>query len=230
MRLSKSNFGAWPDLTGQWTTTKTTSIHCIVTRTWLWPLKGALRNIIVSAYSHYIDSWPMNRACVGHHVVLMRSMLQFAMHYGRYWCRQCHFIRECRRKGLSASTPLPAIDLAALLKDEEENHKLEQIYVTYISIMELLGDPGNPLYTKPHSMAEHFDAMLAGTHAIGDLPGQTCCRDSGVIARIYDDEAKQVWQKILRCLDMRVMDGDLIVPTCLWMPTLILPTGCFVQM
>ena len=44
----------------------------------------ALRNIIVSAYSHYIDSWPMNRACVGHHAVLMRSMLQFAMHYGRY--------------------------------------------------------------------------------------------------------------------------------------------------
>ena len=26
----------------------------------------ALRNIIVSAYSHYIDSWPMNGACVGH--------------------------------------------------------------------------------------------------------------------------------------------------------------------
>ena len=44
----------------------------------------ALRNIIVSAYSHYIDSWPMNGACVGHHAVLMRSMLQFAMHYGCY--------------------------------------------------------------------------------------------------------------------------------------------------
>ena len=26
----------------------------------------ALRNIIVSAYLHYIDSWPMNGACVGH--------------------------------------------------------------------------------------------------------------------------------------------------------------------
>ena len=42
----------------------------------------ALCNIIVSAYSHYIDSWPMNGACVGHHAILMRSMLQFAMHYG----------------------------------------------------------------------------------------------------------------------------------------------------
>ena len=48
----------------------------------------ALRNIIVSAYSHYIDSWPMNGACVGHRAILMRSMLQFAMHYGRYRRRQ----------------------------------------------------------------------------------------------------------------------------------------------
>ena len=44
----------------------------------------ALRNIIVSAYSHYIDSWPMNGACMGHHAILMRGMLQFAMHYGQY--------------------------------------------------------------------------------------------------------------------------------------------------
>ena len=48
----------------------------------------ALRNIIVSTYSHYIDSWPMNGACVGHRAILMRSMLQFAMHYGRYRRRQ----------------------------------------------------------------------------------------------------------------------------------------------
>ena len=48
----------------------------------------ALRNIIVSAYSHYIDSWPMNGACMGHCAILMRSMLQFAMHYGWYRHRQ----------------------------------------------------------------------------------------------------------------------------------------------
>ena len=47
-----------------------------------------LCNIIVSAYLHYIDSWPMNGACVGHRTILMRSMLQFAMHYGRYRHRQ----------------------------------------------------------------------------------------------------------------------------------------------
>ena len=48
----------------------------------------ALHNVIVSAYSHYIDTWAMNRACVGHRAVLMRSMLKFAMHFGRYRCRE----------------------------------------------------------------------------------------------------------------------------------------------
>ena len=79
-------------------------------------------------------------------------------------------------------------------------------------------------------MAEHFDAMTAGTHAIGNLPSRTCCKDDDATARIYEDEPRQVCQKILRCLDMRVMDGDLVVPTCLRTPTLILPAGCFVKM
>ena len=47
-------------------------------------LDKALRNVIGSAYAHYIDSWPMNSACLGHHAILMRSMLHFVMHYGRY--------------------------------------------------------------------------------------------------------------------------------------------------
>ena len=126
--------------------------------------------------------------------------------------------------------PLPAINLATLLTDEEENLKPEQMNIMHISVMDLLGNPGNPLYAKPHSMAKHFDAMTAGACAIGDLPGRTHCKDDDTTTRIYEDEARQVCQKILRCLDMRVMDGDLVMPTCLWMPTLILPTGCFVKM
>ena len=125
---------------------------------------------------------------------------------------------------------MPAIDLAALLDDKEENLKSEQMNLTHASIMELLGDPGNPLYAKPHSMAEHFDAMLAGTRTIGKLPGHTRCRDGDVTARVYEDETRQVCQKILRSLDMRVMDGELIMPTCLRTPTLILPTGRFMKL
>ena len=126
--------------------------------------------------------------------------------------------------------PLPTINLTTLLTDKEENLKPEQMNLLHVSIMDLLGDPGNPLYTEPHSMAEHFDAMMAGTHAIGELPSRTHCRDDDTTTCVYEDEAKQVCQKILRYLNMRVMDGDLVVPTCLQMPTLILPTGHFVVM
>ena len=79
-------------------------------------------------------------------------------------------------------------------------------------------------------MAKHFDAMMLGTHAIGQLPNQGHCKDPEALAHVYEDEAQQVCQKILHCLDVRVMDGDLIVPTCLQMPTLILPMGHFMQL
>ena len=137
---------------------------------------------------------------------------------------------QCRRRGLPPSTPLPAINLATLLTDKEENLKPEQMNMLHVTIMDLLGDPGNPLYAEPHSMAEHFDAMTAGACAMGKLPSRTRCRDDDVTARVYEDEAKQVCQKILRYLDMRVMEGDLIVPTCLQTPTLILPAGHFTVM
>ena len=65
---------------------------------------------------------------------------------------------------------MPPVDLAALLDNKEKKLKLRQINVMHVSIMDLLGDPGNPLYTEPHSMAEHYDAMLAGARALGNLP------------------------------------------------------------
>ena len=79
-------------------------------------------------------------------------------------------------------------------------------------------------------MAEHFDAMMLGARAIGQLPNQGRCKDPEALAHVYEDEAWQVCQKILCCLEVRVMDGDLVVPTCLRMPTLILPTGHFMQL
>ena len=185
----------------------------------------------MSAYSHYIDSWPINGACVGHRAILMRSMLQFAMHYSRYRRHQQHLTKDHKRKGLPSLVLMPPIDLAALLDDKEENLNLRQINVMHASIMDLLGDPGNPLYhAEPHSMAEHYDAMVVGARALGNLPEHTRCRDSGTMARVHKDEAHQVCQKILRCLDMRVMDGDLVVPTCLRIPMLILPARHFVQL
>ena len=125
--------------------------------------------------------------------------------------------------------PSPAIDTDALLTDEE-NLKLKQISATHPRILDLLGDPGNPLYAKPHSMAEHFNAMMIGTCSVGQLPNQGHCRDPEALVHVYEDKAWQACQKILCCLDVRVLDGDLIVPTCLRMPLLILPTGHFMQL
>ena len=133
-----------------------------------------------------------------------------------------------RRKG--APSLLPTIDIAALLEDREEDLRTEQINVMHASVMELLGDPGSLLYAKPHSMTEHFDALVVGAHAIGDLPSHGRCRDNDATAQVHKEEAAQVRQKILRCLDMRVVDGDLVVPTCLRTPTLILPVGHFMQL
>ena len=65
---------------------------------------------------------------------------------------------------------MPSVDIAALLDDEEENLKLRQINVMHVSIMDLFGDPGNPLYAEPHSMAEHYDAMLVGTMLSATCP------------------------------------------------------------
>ena len=92
---------------------------------------------------------------------------------------------------------MPTIDLAALLDDREENLKPEQMNVTHASIMELLGDPGNPSYTEPHSMAEHFDALLVGARPIGELPSHTHCRDGNMTAWVYEDDTTQDCQKIL---------------------------------
>ena len=60
-------------------------------------LDKALRNVIVSAYAHYIDSWPMNGACLGHRAILIQSMLQFIMHYGCYWRRYHYNITQHQR-------------------------------------------------------------------------------------------------------------------------------------
>ena len=79
-------------------------------------------------------------------------------------------MKECRRKGIPPTMLPLAIDVDALLTDEEENLKLEQINTTHLGILDLLGDLGNLLYAKPHSLAEHFDAVMIGACSVGKLP------------------------------------------------------------
>ena len=56
----------------------------------------ALRNVIVSAYSHYIDTWVMNGACMGHCAVENDTMPRSAEGRG--------FPIQCRHQP-STSTP-----------------------------------------------------------------------------------------------------------------------------
>ena len=157
----------------------------------------------------------------------MHSMVGFTLHLGWYRCQEKHFIKELKRKRIPPSMPLPPINVATLLKDPKENLKLEQIRGTHPGAMDLLGDPGSPLYTKPLSMTEFFDAMIIGFHHISYKPKQGWCKDLQTAFWVYVDEVQQVLQKILGCLDMRVLDRDLIIPMCLHMLTLILPPKQF---
>ena len=100
---------------------------------------------------------------MGHHTILMCSMLTFTMHLGHYRCCEKHHIKEYKRKQIPLSTPLPAIDVEVLQTDPEENLKLEQIRGTHPGIMDLLGDLGNSLYAEPLSMTEYFDTMNVRT-------------------------------------------------------------------
>ena len=193
-------------------------------------LEWALRNIIVCAYTHYIDTWTMNGACMGHHAILMHSMLTFAMHRGRYRHQEKHYIKEYKRKRIPLSTPIPPINIPALLHDAKENLKLEQIKGTHPGVMDLLGDPGSPLYAEQLSMTEFFDVMIVGAHHIGDMPKRGHCKDFQTATHVYKDEKHQVIQKIFGCLDMRVIDRNLVMLTCLHMPTLILPHKHFAEL
>ena len=127
---------------------------------------------------------------MGHCAILMHSMLSFTMHLGHYRCHEKHYIKEYKRKGIPLLTPLPAIDVVALLMDSEENLMLEQIRGTHPGILDLLGDPGNPLYAEPLSMTEHFDTMIVGARHLGDLPKHGHCKDMQITAWVYKDDSR----------------------------------------
>ena len=66
-----------------------------------------LSNVIMSAFSHYINTWMMNRACMG----MMFGMLEFAQPYGHYKHWENHLLKELKKKRLLLTIPLPPIDI-----------------------------------------------------------------------------------------------------------------------
>ena len=139
----------------------------------------------------------MNGACMGYRTVLMHSMLTFTMHLGCYRCCERHYTKEYKKKQIPLPAPLPAINVEALLTDQVENLKLEQIRGTHPGILDLLGDLGSPLYGEPLSMTEHFDDMIVGACHLRDLPRRGHCKDPETMAWVYEDEARQCARRFL---------------------------------
>ena len=120
-------------------------------------------NIIVLMYTHYIDRWPINGACVGHQALLMWSMLEFACIYGCY----CH--REWQLQSFNPAADDPRLSVDALMKDDEEEIRIADTFCMFKTGMDIMGDTDSALYAEPSSMAQVYDMMYAGTRNTGLL-------------------------------------------------------------
>ena len=173
-------------------------------------------NIVVSMYAHYINRWPINGTCVGHQALLMWSMLEFAFIYGCY----CHHERQLKYFNPVADNPHLSVD--ALMKDEEEEIQRADMFRVCKTGMDIMGDADSTLYTEPSSMAQVYDMMYAGAHDIGLLPPQSR-KTKKETGEVYWQERMELLRKILSYKDCQKMDCGVVVPTCLRMPTFVLP-------
>ena len=77
------------------------------------------------------------------------------------------------------------------------------------------------------SMAQHYDLMVAGSRHIGYLPDRPSRKTAEGVAELYLQERGELLNKIDSYLDNRKMECNIVVPTCLRTPVLILdPKEC----
>ena len=184
-----------------------------------------LRNMVVAMYSRYIDLWPMSGTCHGHRSLLMYSMLEFAMLIGRY-CRHERQLSQHQR-GMQIDPSDPRLTVEVLVKDPEEDQRSAQMEVIFEGAMQLLGDPDRVLYMELSSMAQYYDLMVAGSRHIGYLPDRPSRKTAEGVAELYIQERGELLNKIDSYLDNRKMECNIVVPTCLRTPVLILyPKEC----
>ena len=88
--------------------------------------------------------------------------------------------------------------------------------------MDLMGDANSALYAELASMAQVYDLMHAGAHDIRLLPPWSR-KTRKETSDVYKQERMELLRKILSYKDCRKVDCGIIVPTCLRMPTLVLP-------
>ena len=97
----------------------------------------------------------------------------------------------------------------------------------YEGAMQLLGHPDGVLYAKPLSMAQHYDLMVAGSRHIGYLPERSSRKTAEDVAALFLRERGELLTRIRSYVDNRTMECNIVVPTCLRTPVLILdPKEC----
>ena len=96
------------------------------------------------------------------------------------------------------------------------------MFKMFNSGMDQMGDTDSTLYAEPTSMAQVYDLMYTGTRDIGLLPPWSRKKKQET-SDIYKQERMELIRKILGYKDCRKVDCHIIIPTCLRMPTLILP-------
>ena len=183
-----------------------------------------LRNIVMAMYAHYIDLFPISGACVGHRALLMYSMLEFAMLIGRYGRRERQ-INKHLDDPVDPSDPRLSVD--TLVRSPEENERSAQMEKVYEGAMQLLGHPDGVLYAEPLSMAQHYDLMVAGSRHIGYLPERSSRKTAEDVATLFLRERGELLTRIRSYVDNCTMECNIVVPTCLCTPVLILdPKEC----
>ena len=76
-------------------------------------------------------------------------------------------------------------------------------------------------------MAQYYDLMVAGSRHIGYLPDRPSRKTAEGVAELYIQERGELLNKIDSYLDNRKMECNIVVPTCLRTPVLILdPKEC----
>ena len=97
----------------------------------------------------------------------------------------------------------------------------------YEGAMQLLGELDGVLYAEPLSMAQHYDLMVAGLRHIGYLPECSARKTAEDVAALFLWERGELLARIRSYVNNRTIECNIVVPTCLRMPVLILdPKEC----
>ena len=97
----------------------------------------------------------------------------------------------------------------------------------YEGAMQLLGELDGVLYAEPLSMAQHYDLMVAGSRHIGYLPERSASKTAEDVAALFLWERGELLARIRSYVNNRTIECNIVVPTCLRTPVLILdPKEC----